>query len=539
MIRLSVPMLSGLLLAGCLGSLDDRLEFIGESSPSVIAQLSSPLPPEGSSGPSARTLIEGPNALPTCTWAKPTISSMAETNFDYSKRMVNAQPAYDRGLTGHCISVSAVDSGLPFNPPSELPRNRVTANLFNDSPDTDEVAQLLGLSEAFHGTLVAGIIGAESDGVGMHGVAPGVDIWMYTLLFGAQTPYSPTSLDVVALSDKAVAGWVGNSRRSSIVNLSVAFYAPLVQTENPLLPRYTAEEVRQKLPLTIAAAAQADRDPADRGILVWAAGNYRPDYNPLEPDKGSQPTSPELLNGLQAIVPELRGHSVSVVGLQQDGTISSFSNYCGIAANWCIAAPSVCIAGPGAFVPGNNVRYSNPSLQGRFNCNTFSLDSPNYLRAHGTSFAAPIVSGALALIIEAFPGMGNTWAVSRMLQTANKTDYSGSPGFGADYSESYIYGQGLLDIGAAVTPVGGIGLAVPSGRLELPDLTSLLVDRTGLLQGLVSTLTGMDLIALDDLGAPFRLRFDSLPGAVPTAARPFSFRLCRCLHPRLAAGSRN
>ena len=65
---------------------------------------------------------------------------------------------------------------------------------------------------------------------------------------------------------------------------------------------------------------------------------------------------------------------------------------------------------------------------------------------NGTSFAAPIVSGALALMMEHFRGTrGNTAVVKRMLDTANRSGH---------YAELETYGAGFLDIEAALSPVG-------------------------------------------------------------------------------------
>ena len=62
----------------------------------------------------------------------------------------------------------------------------------------------------------------------------------------------------------------------------------------------------------------------------------------------------------------------------------------------------------------------------------------------GTSFAAPLVSGSLALLKQMFPTVGNHELVNRLLTTANKEGI---------YSDSSIYGQGLLDLDRATRPL--------------------------------------------------------------------------------------
>jgi len=65
----------------------------------------------------------------------------------------------------------------------------------------------------------------------------------------------------------------------------------------------------------------------------------------------------------------------------------------------------------------------------------------------GTSFAAPIVSGAIALMMEHFRGqLGNTEIVKRMMNTANNQGH---------YSQIEIYGAGLLDLQPANDLVRG------------------------------------------------------------------------------------
>ena len=94
----------------------------------------------------------------------------------------------------------------------------------------------------------------------------------------------------------------------------------------------------------------------------------------------------------------------------------------------------------------------------------------------GTSFAAPIVSGALALLMEHFRGTrGTTEVVKRMLDTA---DRSGA------YANLEIYGAGHLDLEAALSPVGSLNAgqsehALGRTTLQTPSAFGAIAQRTG------------------------------------------------------------
>ena len=137
-------------------------------------------------------------------------------------------------------------------------------------------------------------------------------------------------------------------------------------------------------------------------IFVWAAGNQS------QNESGA-------LSAMPLAFPDLQGHFVNVVALNNRGTIAWYSNECGITQNYCIAAP-----GTG-----------------------WNTDAQSY--ADGTSFAAPTVSGAIAVIKEAFPYMNATQITQLLFTTA--TDL-GDPGIDS------VYGWGLLDMEKATNPVG-------------------------------------------------------------------------------------
>lgn len=146
------------------------------------------------------------------------------------------------------------------------------------------------------------------------------------------------------------------------------------------------------------AATQQD------AIFVWAAGN---EYN-------FQSSS---LSAMPRVIPELKGHFVNVVAWDsQTQSLATFSNACGVTMNYCITAP------------GTDLKSSVSNTE-----------------LNGTSFAAPIVSAAIAVIREAFPYMKSTEITNLLFATARDLGASGVDA---------IYGHGMLDMERATRPVG-------------------------------------------------------------------------------------
>ena len=108
-----------------------------------------------------------------------------------------------------------------------------------------------------------------------------------------------------------------------------------------------------------------------------------------------------------------------------------------------------------------------------------------------------MVSGGLALMKQLFRGqLSNTALVSRLFATADK---------GGRYANRSIYGQGLMDLGAATAPVGQTTLALGS-RVGDPGeslLASNVVLGNAFGDGLTQSLAGTEIAAFDSLGAPF------------------------------------
>ena len=183
-------------------------------------------------------------------------------------------------------------------------------------------------------------------------------------------------------------------------------------------------------------------------ILVWAAGN------------DSQSES-GILSALPLAFPELNGHFVNVVSIDpQTQTLAWYSNQCGVTQNYCIAAP------------GSDIQ-------------TDARES----KVLGTSFAAPIVTGAIAIIKEAFPHMTATQITTLLFTTAKDL---GKPGV------DEVYGWGLLDLEAATKPVG-----TPKIILSDNNIIPLTETNVGGIAGAAIKNAGIKLAFVDDFNRAF------------------------------------
>ena len=210
-----------------------------------------------------------------------------------------------------------------------------------------------------------------------------------------------------------------------VLNLSFGF--------SGIIDNYTETDLRANFSNAIDALEQ--QNVSEKTIVVIAGGNANNDLcttgTPNCVQEKIDATSVEVFPGLPVRISELRGHVISVVATKTDGKIADFSNRCGIAANWCIAAPGEDVS-LAYFGPHPTIDPNTP-VEGIY-------------KARGTSFAAPFVSGGLALMKQLFRSqLSNTALVTRLYSTANKT---------GEYADRSIYGQGLMDLGAATSPVG-------------------------------------------------------------------------------------
>lgn len=241
-----------------------------------------------------------------------------------------------------------------------------------------------------HGTRVAGVIGAEFNGFGTIGVAYNSTI--LSIRADVSDCTEPDRTTCFRSGDLARALDYAVANGAKVINLSLGGDGPLGGTFEAALLR----------------AVQA-------GVVIAAASGNDAEANPSWP--GRYASDPRFLGGIIVV----GSHDAANV-------ISDFTSRAGVSADRFISAP------------GDEV--------------ITDCDGTSCWRVSGTSFAAPHVAGALALLLQAFPNLTGRQAIDILLTTARDAGDTGT---------DTTYGRGLLDIERAFQPVGTTATPTAAG----------------------------------------------------------------------------
>ena len=370
---------------------------------------------------------------------------LIDANKAYAYAVQNNLPVAGEGVT-----VGVIDSGIDTNH-SDLKGavkvdesgNPLIFEALSSGIETNAIKHFAEPLEP-HGTHVAGIIAGRRNNYGMHGVAYHSD------LVGAKF-----DLDTgVYASDFMNAFQYVVDNGAQVINNSWGSKGVYL-TDDLAENIYNWNEHNWFLtPAIRYASVQND------AITVFAAGNAGDYKTGIHPQAGIEAAvlmvMPELLyykeNGtLQPFnshpddLSKIKGSRfVSVVAVNNEGNdLAYYSQRCGSAAHWCVAAP-----GGEAFLDENNQSFGGI---------VSTIPNNRFLMEHGTSMAAPVVSGVLANILGASPSLKPEEAVAIMFETA--TDLGAK---GVDE----VYGWGLVNLQKALQPVGTTTLALGNTTTE-------------------------------------------------------------------------
>jgi len=331
------------------------------------------------------------------------------------------------GFDGTGIGVAIIDSGVAAHPDLNN-ANGVSRVVYSQS----FVAGDTTTSDKFgHGTHVAGLIGGNgtSSGAGngysatYTGVAPNVNIISLRVLDQNGTG---TDSQVIAAIQAAIA--LKNTYNIRVINMSLG---------RPVFESYNLDPVDQ----AVEAAWQA-------GIVVVAAAGNNGRYLPT--------------NGFGTVVVPGNDPSVITVGAamteqtptRSDDQIASYSS----------KGPTTLdhICKPDITAPGNrqvSLRVAGSTLDTTYPQYEIGPSSGTamYYELSGTSMATPVVTGAVALMLQQNPALTPDQVKARLMKTAWKGlgqfTYS-HDSWGNLYNNEYdifTYGAGYLNVDAALS----------------------------------------------------------------------------------------
>lgn len=439
-------------------------------------------------------------------------------------------------MPGESVNIGIIDTGI-LSSHFELQGARISDKVVSPE-DNPLFLPLLPDIRVYgsHGTSTSSVIvaqrGPSPTTFNFHGVAWGANLKMFAVQLGSGAPgilYMPVNLAVSGTNIEEFMEPILDSVLTpdediDITNMSFGF--------DGLIENYHAADLRTHMGRIISKVAQNDRTLAEKTLIVISASNDNDELCAVGTDNCNvaegetrgrlDATSPALVAGLPALIPELRSHMVAVAATQRSGELAGFSNRCGIAARWCIAAP-----GQHILTAGFNLRQILVIEEGMPTRPGY-LVTTDYRRLSGTSFAAPLVTGGLALVEDYFRDqLGAHETLQRLYITANRDGHA-SPDDPADHGGtcpthldtdgdlsncelSSTHGWGVMDLDAALTPVGAItivsGTTLDNGT-RVSVTSSRLQAGAALGNALSSSLRGHQIAVFDKLGAPFWVDFN-------------------------------
>ncbi len=391
-----------------------------------------------------RTLVQhsGPNS----------VVSVA-TSPEFTVTPINAPSVWSQGIYGVGIGVAVIDSGIASSRDLVGPggQSRVVFNAcFVANCGTDSY------DHYGHGTHVAGLIGGS--GVAstgpvytrtFYGVAPAVNLLNLKVL---DSNGQGTDTNVIQAIEAAIS--LKNTYNIRVINLSLG--RPIFESyqQDPL-----CQAVEQAWKAGIVVVAAAGNDGRDLALNTEGYGTIEaPGNDPYVITAGAVRTNGTAVN--------------------TDDAMASYSSKGPSFIDW-VAKPD--IVAPGNLVTsilagGSTLHQQNPTFYTPTSFYQFNgqlgVSSADYMPLSGTSMATGVVSGAVALLLNANSALTPDQVKALLMEDANKAvlpQTSSVTDAGNTYiahNDVFTVGAGYLDIAAAVKDARS--KPIPSGTAMSP-----------------------------------------------------------------------
>lgn len=349
---------------------------------------------------------------------------------------IGSWAAYEQGWTGEGVKVGIIDSGIDLDHPDLIDNIKYSVSLYN----TTKTEFSSPNDDYGHGTKVAGIIAASHNGEGMHGVAYDADLYSIKVTSKYGSTWHKLIANGVAKADE--------------LDLKVANISLGGTTSNGML------EFKD----TYLSAIQDDTS------LVFSAGNEGTKCEIID-GALSGCNYPAVLPLYEPTLLDGDGAWIVVGSVHDDNTLTSYSNTAGVSKDFFMVAPE----GGFTWTTSNDGSYSTS--------------------AFGTSFAAPMVTGAFALLAQKYPYLKGKDIQDILFVSADDLGEEGV---------DEIYGWGRLNIETAMAPIGTLNIPV-GGTVNSSKIPSTVTNIT--IGGAISSqaLTNMlsQVMVLDDYNRGF------------------------------------
>jgi kexin len=337
---------------------------------------------------------------------------------------LNVVPVWNSGIKGSGVTIGIVDSGTDFTHPDLAPayRQDLSFNYYPYSLLNNPYPAKAG-TDCPHGTMTAGIAGARgSNNYGVMGVAPEADLAGLNIGFGCGfDAYGAAIIDALgAKVDISSNSWGATSPTPNIP-----------EYENAIIEG--AEYGRKGSGTIYVFSAGNDRTYISGNSSGWRNGN------------GNYDATKSLFQ------------SISVAALASDGTYAKYSNK---GANTLVSAYGASQTSLASFASADDAWIFTTDIYGCAKGDNLDYHVPHSLNnfgqftayMNGTSAAAPMVSGVVALMLNANENL--TWRDVRYIlaTTARKNDPTDTDWKlnGASWNINHNYGFGAVDAFEAV-----------------------------------------------------------------------------------------